>query len=214
MKKIRKAVLVMLVFVMLFTLSACGCEHEWKEATCIRPEFCVMCGEERGESLGHSYSEGYCIVCSEKDPNYVDLETFGFTNMYGMNVWIEVDGYSFEQGYATLDARLGPSLNFFYVDSGYYESYFIEFEQLVLGKADKEDCDLFVGNTVFTVSSNSIINTERGTWTIFDRRVYTAEEMLVLKTKFNGTEHWYVPIDLLDLTETTRDDEYTYFYFK
>lgn len=211
----KKIIAVLLVVCVLFTFSACGeCEHDWVDATCEEDEYCSICGEKGEEAKGHFFDKGYCKNCYLKDPNYVDLETFGFTNMYGMNVWIEVDGYNFEQGYATLDARLGPSLKFFYVDSGYYESYFIEFEQLVLGKADKEDCDLFAGNTVFTVYSNSIINTERGIWTIFDRKVYTAEEMLVLKTKFDGTEHWYVPIDLLDLTETTRDDEYTYFYFK
>ena len=54
----------------LFTLTACGCEHEWSEATCTEPQVCSLCEETQGEPLGHAWVDAtcedpkMCSVCS------------------------------------------------------------------------------------------------------------------------------------------------------
>lgn len=42
--------------------------HSCAEATCISPKRCVLCGSTQGSSLGHSFDNGACIRCGEKDP--------------------------------------------------------------------------------------------------------------------------------------------------
>ncbi len=32
-------------------------EHDWKEATCVNPATCKICGTRKGEALGHNYNE-------------------------------------------------------------------------------------------------------------------------------------------------------------
>lgn len=225
MKKISRGCAIMLILVMLFSLSACGCKHEWEEATCtspktcllcgetegealehefteatcIRPEFCMLCGEERGERLGHSYSDGYCIVCSEKDPNYVNLNNFGFRNMYGMTTWVEITGYNLSEGWA-------------YYNGGYYGSEVTKvwsFENSYI-KHDTMGCDDLIDGIVDmdspTVRTNYNVNndvseTGWGDWIIIDRVV--AGDYLILKTQFDGDEEWYVPTDLLNLSRTS-----------
>lgn len=57
----------------LFLLSACGCKHEWEEATCTEPKTCTKCGEIEGEPLGHNWTEATCTEpktcsrCGETD---------------------------------------------------------------------------------------------------------------------------------------------------
>lgn len=42
--------------------------HSFAEATCTQPKKCD-CGVIEGEALGHSYENGVCTRCSEKDPD-------------------------------------------------------------------------------------------------------------------------------------------------
>lgn len=42
-----------LVLVLALCLSACGCRHEWVEATCVSPRTCSICGITEGEMLSH-----------------------------------------------------------------------------------------------------------------------------------------------------------------
>lgn len=42
------------------TLTACGHEHTWTEATCTEPKTCSECGETEGEALGHTWAEATC----------------------------------------------------------------------------------------------------------------------------------------------------------
>ena len=68
--------------------------------------------------------------------------------------------------------------------------------------------------------NNNSINSEDGAWTIFERIVDSNNKKLVLKTKLSGDERWFVPLDLLDLPESTliegEDyyDTYIKMYFK
>lgn len=54
---------VAVLMVMLFfgcLLTACGCEHEWSDATCLAPKTCRLCNITEGKALGHDYDEATC----------------------------------------------------------------------------------------------------------------------------------------------------------
>lgn len=57
MRNIRRTVAVILCVALAFSLSACSCKHEWKEATCTEPKTCGKCGETEGEPSGHKWEE-------------------------------------------------------------------------------------------------------------------------------------------------------------
>ena len=65
----KKLALLVLVCTLLL-LSGCGCEHEWKEATCTAPKTCTLCQEVEGEALGHTWSNwnvvGSCATGATK----------------------------------------------------------------------------------------------------------------------------------------------------
>ena len=83
MKKMLFSLILLLLtlgaFLILFT--ACGHEHEWKDATCIAPKTCSTCEATEGAALGHTeavdaakaptctetgLTEGkHCSVCNE-----------------------------------------------------------------------------------------------------------------------------------------------------
>lgn len=50
----KKFVLMPLVLAMVFSMAACGCSHQWEEATCTAPKTCTQCGETEGEAAGHT----------------------------------------------------------------------------------------------------------------------------------------------------------------
>lgn len=52
--------LIILACIVLLSFSACGCEHEWQEATCNAPRTCSLCGETEGEALGHEWTDADC----------------------------------------------------------------------------------------------------------------------------------------------------------
>lgn len=45
-----------LVLAFIFSMAACGCKHEWQEATCTAPKTCSLCDETEGEVAGHQPS--------------------------------------------------------------------------------------------------------------------------------------------------------------
>ena len=55
----------MLVVFIVCTMTACGCKHEWTEASCELPKTCSLCGETEGDPLGHQGLEEtkICSVC-------------------------------------------------------------------------------------------------------------------------------------------------------
>ena len=55
------------------TVSDSGCVHQYKDADCTTPMTCTLCGEIRGEALGHDYIEGVCSRCADVDATYVAL---------------------------------------------------------------------------------------------------------------------------------------------
>lgn len=77
----KKFVSIILCVAAILSLSACGCNHEWADATCTEPKTCTLCGETDGEAAGHisgnwveadtdfnnavKTSEKRCTVCDE-----------------------------------------------------------------------------------------------------------------------------------------------------
>ena len=59
MKKIKIFNFVMSLFV-ICTLTGCGHEHEWADASCEAPKTCVSCGETEGEKLEHDWILASC----------------------------------------------------------------------------------------------------------------------------------------------------------
>lgn len=59
--KTRKMIAIMLVIIVLASgLSACGCFHQWEDATCNAPKTCKHCQETLGDRLGHQWSNATC----------------------------------------------------------------------------------------------------------------------------------------------------------
>lgn len=51
---------VLLILSLALLLTACGCKHEWAEATCTTAKTCTLCEEVEGEPLGHSWADATC----------------------------------------------------------------------------------------------------------------------------------------------------------
>ena len=57
MKITTRLTAVVLVLVMLLSMTACGCDHEFERATCEEPSTCSLCGETEGEPRGHKFKD-------------------------------------------------------------------------------------------------------------------------------------------------------------
>lgn len=83
----------LIILLFCLGLTACGCEHEWVEGTCLKAETCALCGEEQGEVLGHSAGQPelvaidsiactgdyvtVCVVCGETlDSEMISVDRF------------------------------------------------------------------------------------------------------------------------------------------
>lgn len=56
----KKLVTMSLALMVVLSLTACGHEHVWEEATCTEPKTCTECGETEGEPLGHDWKDATC----------------------------------------------------------------------------------------------------------------------------------------------------------
>lgn len=65
-----------------------GCDHNYDAATCTEASKCRICGQTSGTPLDHRYSNGYCVRCDAKDPNYVEYGTVSGTITYKYNDFI------------------------------------------------------------------------------------------------------------------------------
>lgn len=52
--------MLVLLGALCLLLTACGCDHEWKSATCEEPKTCKLCGETEGEALEHDWDDATC----------------------------------------------------------------------------------------------------------------------------------------------------------
>lgn len=243
----KKFLASLLPVFLIFVFTACGCKHEWSEATCLSPKICNLCGvtegkpiehsymdancdnpkrcsfcdATEGKALGHDYVNGYCTKCYIKDPNYIDLNNFGFTNMYGMNEWLEISGYNFSQN------RVTVSNDFDFII--YYDKYWYsgEISEELISTVTDVSSDLFdsIKTESYTLLSNDVIQYYGGDGlgpvTIFDRVVSSDNSKIVLKTLDEAKsgsyrEYWYVPAGLLDFSTVTKEENNNtyYIYFK
>ena len=53
----KKAIAVLILVVLVFSLTGCCLKHEWKDATCTEPKTCTKCGKTEGEPTGHLHTE-------------------------------------------------------------------------------------------------------------------------------------------------------------
>lgn len=53
----KKIVLLTLALAMVFSMAACGCNHQWHDATCLAPKTCTLCGETQGAAGAHTAGE-------------------------------------------------------------------------------------------------------------------------------------------------------------
>lgn len=71
--EMRKAKFTVMAILMVVLLSACGCNHQWKDATCLNPKTCDKCGTTEGEALPHNWAAAtctepkICMVCNITD---------------------------------------------------------------------------------------------------------------------------------------------------
>lgn len=56
------AVVIVAVAAAIMTAALLHCDHQWQEATCIKPGICAACGKTQGEALGHSWQKATCTV--------------------------------------------------------------------------------------------------------------------------------------------------------
>ena len=47
----KRTLAIFLGLLLVFCLSSCACQHEWKETTCTEPKTCTKCGD-RGRGPG------------------------------------------------------------------------------------------------------------------------------------------------------------------
>lgn len=50
----KKLISLVLALAIVFSMAACGCQHEWQEATCKTAKTCALCGETEGEPAEHA----------------------------------------------------------------------------------------------------------------------------------------------------------------
>lgn len=68
-----KAAAIVLILAMALSLTACGHEHVWQDATCTAPKTCTVCGKTEGETLPHTWEDATCAapktcsVCKETE---------------------------------------------------------------------------------------------------------------------------------------------------
>ena len=63
----KRSIVIVIAILLLVTLSACGCKHEWADATCTNAQSCILCEETQGTPLGHEWIDANCIepqICS------------------------------------------------------------------------------------------------------------------------------------------------------
>lgn len=235
---------VIFALLMVTLITACGCEHSWQEATCQIPKTCLLCnktegivgehiwmdadcftpstcsicGLTEGEPLVHNFVDGYCSLCYSPDPYYVDLNNYGFLNMYGMNVWVPITAYNYAEGYVEV-----PAYNCSYKE--FLDNYFKSFSEDITEMID-ETGELVISD--YSVDTYNLIDNDvieyngasgMGPWMITERVVNG--DKLIIKTKdetddFGNDEYWYVPADLLDLDSVVDSGEkgYYHIYFK
>lgn len=100
--KFKKVLFLAIAVCCLFMMSSCDfisdlfggfgkeeCEHEWQDATCTAPKTCKLCGNTKGDALGHSGGTATCAgaaICTECGEEYGETDASVHT---GEEVWFK-----------------------------------------------------------------------------------------------------------------------------
>ena len=57
----KNALIIVVSAILLFSLSGCGCNHQWQNASCTSPVTCSSCGEKAGTPIGHYWTDPSCV---------------------------------------------------------------------------------------------------------------------------------------------------------
>ena len=215
---VNKICSILLAFFIICGFSACGCSHEWQEATCTEPKTCSRCGETEGEALGHDYVDGYCTRCYEEDPDYVNLNNLGFSNTYGMDAWLDISGYDFSENRVLVER----DFRFLILCGNYWQYGKVPKEEVKYISTVSTDSFDSVKTEPYKLLSNDVLEyngaTGWGPVTIIERVVSSDNKKMIIKTQDETTlsgsrEDWFVPADLLDFSTVTlvNAEEHTYY---
>ena len=58
----RKLMPILLICLLMVIFSACGCKHQWADATCTTAKTCNLCGETEGSPNGHVWNSPTCTA--------------------------------------------------------------------------------------------------------------------------------------------------------
>ena len=64
--------------------------HKWNMPTCTTPKTCPVCKTTEGEPYGHTFENGECIDCNEKDPDFVSLTLTSTTSNIDLTDYSDV----------------------------------------------------------------------------------------------------------------------------
>ncbi|MBO5064847.1 MAG: hypothetical protein J6D06_01905 [Clostridia bacterium] len=180
--------------------------HDFSEADCDTPKMCVVCGTTVGTALGHNYTSGYCERCGSPDPDYQALHDYGFSNMNGMNVWLELSTYylyDFEKNCVYYDS-FSFSFDFLVFNDNYFRSGSAKGSDIKrTSNVTPEMIDLHSATPYRTVSNDVISYNGFGecTITINKRYIDSDNSSMVLEVIESGKgRKYYVPADLLDFS--------------
>lgn len=103
-RKLLPLMVAIIGVLILFSLKACRCNHDWEDATCIKSQTCTRCGKTKGELISHNWKEATyttpktCTVCGvtegePKESPYKDCATWN-------EVFEEIfdDSFTFKEG--------------------------------------------------------------------------------------------------------------------
>lgn len=58
-----------------YTESIAKTSHDWKDATCVAPKTCNICGITEGATTEHKYHNDVCVYCNELSPRAIEYES-------------------------------------------------------------------------------------------------------------------------------------------
>ena len=230
----KKIIALVLVAFLCFSFAACGCKHEWTEATCLNPKICNLCGitegesiehsymdancdnpkrcslcdDTEGEALGHNYVDGYCTRCYAKDPHFFDAENYGFINSYNMYTWVEVTSYSIgkENANATFTEHGYSHSIYKFKDRTFYS--YSRYETDLDGEVNNKNLTEKLKYTSnYTIINNDSVSMDGDTWTIFERK-FDNYGNLILKVKIGSEEKWFLLEEQIDWEESPKVEDY------
>ena len=189
--------------------------HKWVEATCTEPKTCSVCNITEGSAYGHMYqsatllSPQICSVCNQTFGEALSATDYSFSDMWGMDSWLEILGYDFSD----------PENPYVYVKD--FSNYVAElkngyFKSVCFGREDP-----YIGSNIYkgdldNTSSYGIVDKytilfndgtyEGTTMTISDLRVVRGIPILEIECSSSYWGHkivegpWWIPTEFIDFS--------------